>query len=129
MKHVISYKLQNTREQHEETYGYNYHKNVKLEGIADFYDKIINETKIIIIDRSNIIGELNKVMQKSRGEIKLVRIIEVKIIIEGRNIKNIIDMYFKSGCMPILWKNFYGRDKKKRRCLYNKHVNRNEKHC
>ena len=39
-----------------------------------------------------------------------------------------MDMYFKTGCMPILWKKFYGRDINKRRCLYNKHVNRNEKH-
>ena len=67
-------------------------------------------------------------MQKSRGEFKLFKIIEVKIIIEGRFNKNLMDMYFKSGCMPILWRKLYGRDVKKRRCLYNKHVNRNEKH-
>ena len=60
--------------------------------------------KIIIIDRYKIFGELNKIMQKSRGEIKLVKIFEVKIMIEGRIYKNILDMYFKSGCMPILWK-------------------------
>ena len=29
--------------------------------------------------------------------------------------------------MPTLWKTFYGRDVNKRRCLYNKHVYRNEK--
>ena len=34
-----------------------------------------------------------------------------------------MDMYFKSVCMPILWTRC-----KKRRCLYNKHENRNEKH-
>ena len=67
-------------------------------------------------------------MQKSRGEIKLIKIIEVKIIIEGRINKIIMDMYFKSGCMPILWENFYGREVNKKRCLYNKQVNRNEKH-
>ena len=62
-------------------------------------------------------------MQKPRGENKLVKIIEVKIIIEGRIYKNIMDMYFISGCMPILWKKIYGH------CPYKKHVNRNEKHC
>ena len=116
--------LQNTIEEYEETYGFKQNRVVKVKCIAEFYDKTINETKIIIIDRYNIIGELNKIMQNWRGEIKLVKIIEVKIIIEGRINKNIMDMYFKSGCMPILWKKFYGRDINKRRCLYNKHVNR-----
>ena len=70
--------------------------------------KKINETKFIIINHYNIIGELNNIMQKSRVEIKLSKIIEVKIIIEGRINKNIMDMFFKPGCMPILWKNFMG---------------------
>ena len=39
-----------------------------------------------------------------------------------------MDVYFKKGCMPILWKKLYVRDVNKRRCLYNEHVNRNEKH-
>ena len=43
-------------------------------------------------------------MQKSRGEIKFIQTNEVKIIIEGRIDKNIMDMYFKIRCMPILWK-------------------------
>ena len=69
-------------------------------------------------------------MQISRSEFKFFKIIEVKILIEGRINKNIMDMYFKSGCLPIIWKKFYGRDVNKRRCLYNKHVNQNEKdHC
>ena len=67
-------------------------------------------------------------MQKSRDEIKLIKIFEVKFKIERRIIKNLMDMYFKSGCMPILWKKLYGRDVNKRRCLYNRQVNRNEKH-
>ena len=36
-------------------------------------------------------------------------------------------MYFKSGCMPILWKKLNGRDVNKRRCLYKRLVKRNEK--
>ena len=120
--------LQNTIEEHEETYGFNLDRVVRFKCIAEIHDKIINEIKIIIIDRYNIIGELNKTMQKSKGEIKLFKIFEVKIIIEGRINKNINDICFKSGCMPILWKKLYGRDVNKRRCLYNNHVNRNEKH-
>ena len=67
-------------------------------------------------------------MQKPRGEINFIKIIEVKIIIKGRFYKNIMDMYFKSECMPILWKNNYERDVNKRRYLYSKHVKRKEKH-
>ena len=67
-------------------------------------------------------------MQKSRGGIKHIKIFEVQITIESRNNKNVMDMYFKSGCMPILWKKFYGRDINKRRCLCDRQVNRNEKH-
>ena len=67
-------------------------------------------------------------MQKSEGKIKLIKIIEVKIIIESRINKNIMDMSFKTGRMPILWKKFSGRNVNKKRCLYNKHLNRNEKH-
>ena len=66
-------------------------------------------------------------MQKTRGEIKHNIIIEVKIIIEGRICKNMMDMYFESGSMPILWRRNYGLDVNKRGCLYIKHVNRNEK--
>ena len=119
--------FQNTIEEFEKEYGFDLYRDVKVRCVSEFYDKIINETKIIIIDRYNIIGELNKFMQESRSQIKLLKIIQVKMIIEGRIYKNIMDMYSESGCMPILWKKFYGRDVIKRR-LYNKHVNRNEKH-
>ena len=30
--------------------------------------------------------------------------------------------------MPVLWRKCYERDINKKLCLYNKHVNRNEKH-
>ena len=119
---------QNTIEEYAKEYGSNNNRVVKVECVGELYDKIKNETKIIIIDRYNIIGELNKIMQKSRGEIKLIKIFEVKIIFEGRINKNIMDMYFKSECMPIIRKKFYGRDINKRRCLNNDYVNRNEKH-
>ena len=65
--------LQNTIEEYEETNGFNYNRIVKVECIAEFYDKIKNERKIIIIDRYNIFGELHKIVQKSRGEIKLIK--------------------------------------------------------
>ena len=120
--------LQTTINEYEETYGYKYNRIVKVECFVEFYDKIKKEKKFIIINRCNIIGELIKIMQKSRSEIKLIKINEVNLIIEGRIKKNIMEMYFKSGCMPTIWKKFYGRGVNKKRCLYNKQVNRNEKH-
>ena len=120
--------LQNILGEHEQGYGFDLYRVVKVKCVDEFYDKMKNDSKIFIIDRYNIIGELNKIMQKSRGEIKLIEKIQVKITIVGRIYKNIMDMYFKSGCIPVLWKKLYGRDINKRHCLYNKHVNRNEKH-
>ena len=76
--------LQNIIEKFEKEYGFDLYRDVKVRCVKEFYDKIMNETKIIIINRYNIIGELIKFMQKSKGEIKLIKIIEVKIIIEGR---------------------------------------------
>ena len=63
--------LQNTIEEYEKEYGFNGNRVVKVKCVGEFYDKIINETKIIIIDGYNNIGESNKFMQKSRGETKL----------------------------------------------------------
>ena len=99
--------VQNTIEEFEKENAFDLYRDVKVRCVVEFYDKIIHETKTIIIDRYNINGELNKIMRKSRGEIKAIEIIEVKIIIEGRIYKSVIDMYFKSGCMPILWKTFF----------------------
>ena len=59
--------IQNIIEEYEEKYSFYLYRDVKVRCVCEFYDKIINETKIIIIDRYNIIGELNKIMQKSRG--------------------------------------------------------------
>ena len=85
---------QKTLEEYEEKYGFSSYRDVKVRYVGEFYDKKINETKIIIIDRYNIIGELKKIMQKSRGEFKLNKIIEIKILTEGRINKNILDMYY-----------------------------------
>ena len=70
--------FQNTIEEYDKEYGFNKNRVVKVKCVGEFYDKILNETKIVNIDRYNIIGELNKIMQKSRGEIKLIKIIEKK---------------------------------------------------
>ena len=76
--------LQKTIEEYEKKYGFNVNRIVKVKCVGEFYDKKTNETKVTVINRYNIIGELNKIKQKSRGGIKLIKIIELKIIIEGR---------------------------------------------
>ena len=51
---------------------------------------------------------------------KFIRIIELKIIIEGRIYNNLMDIYLKSGVMPMLWRKFYVKVVKDREHLYNK---------
>ena len=63
--------LQNTIEEYKKEYDFDLYRDVKTRCVGKFYDKILNETKNIIIDRYNIIGELKRIMQKSRVEIKL----------------------------------------------------------
>ena len=84
--------LHNNIEEYQKEYGFSNNRVVKVKYNAEFYDKIKNERKIFTIDRYNMIGELNQIMQKSREEIKPNKILEVKIIIQGRLNKNIKDM-------------------------------------
>ena len=67
-------------------------------------------------------------MQSSRGMIKLIEVIQIKIIIKGKINDNIKDLYFKSGCKPILWKKSYVKVVNNRRDLYNRPRNCCEKH-
>ena len=117
-----------TLEEHERKYVFNYKTVIKGKCIADFLDKIKNEMKKITVDCYNIIGELNKIMQKSKGEIKLIRVIQVKIIREGEIYIIIMDICLKSACMPILYRNFYVKVVKHRDILYNRPQNCCEKH-
>ena len=99
--------IENTLEEYERKYGFNFNKVINVNCIADFLDKIKNEVKVLTIDRYKIIGELSKIVQSSKGMITRFRVIQVKIMLEGKIKKNIMDIYFKSGCIPILWKKFY----------------------
>ena len=99
--------VENTIQEFEEKYGANYRRNVKVICIAEFLDIITNETKNITIESYNIIRELNKIMQSSERFCKLIRIIELKTIINGVIYKNVLDPYLKSEDIRIFWKNFY----------------------
>ena len=46
-------------------------------------------------------------MQSSNGMIRLVKVIQVKFTINRKFYNNIMDIYFKTGCMPILWRKIY----------------------
>ena len=43
--------IENIIDEYDEEFGFNINRVVKVKCIAELYDKIINETKIIIIDR------------------------------------------------------------------------------
>ena len=45
--------------EYEQKYGADYLKSVKVRCVAQFLDKIKNETKNITIERYNIVGKLN----------------------------------------------------------------------
>ena len=95
-------------------YGDNYDREVEPKCVAEFLDKIKNEIKIEILKRYNVIEELNKIMQSSKGMCKLFRIVQSKIIKEGKIYENLTDFYLRCENIPILWKNFFVRIANKR---------------
>ena len=114
--------VENTLEECKEKCGGNYRRSVKVECVATFLDKINNETKKITTERYNIIGELIKIMQSSKGMIKLIRIIQVKIIIESRIHNNVsLDFRLEFEINPILWKKYFMRivNNRRQRFIHN----------
>ena len=87
----------------------NCNRVVKLEFSSKFLDKSTNETKIIPFESRKIIGKVNKVMQSSKGICKFIRIIQLKIIIEGKIYKSLTDIYLRSENIPIQWKRIFVR--------------------
>ena len=51
---------------YERECGRSIYRRVKVECVANFLDKINNETKNIIIESYIIIGELNEIMQSTK---------------------------------------------------------------
>ena len=107
--------VENALKEYKQKCGGNYRRSVKIECDALFWDKIKNETKNITINSYNFLGELNKIMQSSKGMIKLIRVIQVKIIIECR-ISSIVSLDFRLEIEnnPILWKKIFFRIVKSR---------------
>ena len=86
--------VEDTLQEYGQKYGNDYHKRVKVRCDAKCLGKIKNKTKNITIESYNIIGELNKIWQSSKGMIKLIRIIEIKIVIKNRIYRKIMYHYF-----------------------------------
>ena len=59
--------VEDALDEHERRYGYHRKRIKKVLCLANFLDKIKNETKFIHIESFIIIGELNKIMQSSQG--------------------------------------------------------------
>ena len=70
--------IENTLHESEQKYGASYRRIIEIICIAKFLDKIKNETKNIFIENYNIVGELNKITQSSKGMNKFIKIIEIE---------------------------------------------------
>ena len=112
--------VENTLLEYEQKFGADYSRSVKVKCVAEFLVKTNTEIKNVIIERYNFIGELNKIMQSSGGMIKLIRIIELKIVIKKRLYKHVLDLDLKSENNPTLWKKFIMKTSNDRDNLYNR---------
>ena len=101
--------VENTLFEYETKYGFNSNRVVKVEFTTKFLDKSTNETKIIPFESNKIIGKVNKIMQSSKGTCIFIRIIQLKIIIEGNIYRNLTDIYLRSENIPTLWKRIFVR--------------------
>ena len=62
-----------------------------------------------MIEHENITGKVNKIMQSSKGRIKLNIALELTITIQRRIHKNIVDAYMNCDNVPISRKKHYAR--------------------
>ena len=74
--------VENKQLEHKQKYGVDYHRIVKVKCVAEFWDKIENDIKIITIHSCNINDELNKLTCSSEGMLILIRIDKLRILIE-----------------------------------------------
>ena len=99
--------VEKTIEEYQSKYGYNYYRKVNVKCNVNFFDKKENKMKDIMIECYNFIGEVDQIMQTSKGMLKFIRIIELKIIIEGVKNENVLNLHLKSENIPIIWKKIF----------------------
>ena len=73
---------------------------VKVKSVVKFLEKRKNERKNIIIERYNIFGEVNKMMQSTKGMCKIIGLIELKVITKGGIYDNVITIHLKNDNFP-----------------------------
>ena len=54
-----------------------------------------------MIERDNIIGQVNKTLQSSKGLCNFIRALELTTIIPGKIYENVVNAYLKSDNVPI----------------------------
>ena len=73
--------VENAIVEYEQKYGADCLKSVKVRCVAEFLEKKECEIKIIIIERYDIFGELNKIMESSKSMVEFIRVDKLKIVI------------------------------------------------
>ena len=104
-----------------EKYECNYYTEVNVKCNVNFFDKIENKTKNIMIEHENIIGKVNEIMQSSEGMIKFIRVLELTIRIQGTIHKNILNAYTNCDGIPIIWIKHYLKTAHDEDYIYNQH--------
>ena len=98
--------IKNTHHKYTRKYGCIYITEVNITCNVKCFDKTENKTKIFMIDRENVIGIVNKIMQSSEGMVEFIRVLELTIRIQERIQKN-VHANLKCDNIPILWKKHY----------------------
>ena len=119
--------VENILEEYQQMYGGDIYRSGRVLCNAEFLDKLNNEGKNVTIERYDINGAVNKIMQSSKGVCKFIKIMILKTIIEGKIFIKILNIYIKSGAIPILWKKFLmkivnNRPDRLMRCSYERNL-------
>ena len=76
----------------------------------------------------NIIGKVTKIIQSSKGMIEFIRALELRIRIQGRIHKNVLNACLKCDCIPISWKKHYSKIAHDRYYKHNQHCRESHFH-
>ena len=100
--------IENTQLEYYQKEGYYYYRKVNVKCNVNFFDKIENKTKKDMLKHVNI-GEVNEIIQSSKGIIKFIRALELTIRTQGRIHKIVENVYLRFDNIPILWKKQYSK--------------------
>ena len=111
--------VESTLQEYELKYDVDHQKDVRVNCVVKFSEK--NVTKKIILWRWDINGAVNKTLRSSKDTFEIIRIIQLKIILNCRIYTDVIDLnfYLRSEKFPILWKKIFIKIANDRENLYN----------